>query len=135
MRGLAPLPYAAIREQVSNGSKALIELGFDIDESHPQFEPLRQRLLQSYADALGTDSRLFPGLETLLEHLQRSEIPWGIATNKPERYTTPLLAALQLQPGSVVCPEHVSEPKTTPGITAPGFRSFGLSPQPIDLCW
>ena len=43
-----------------------------------------------------------------LGELERRNVSWGIATNKPRAYTAPLLERLNLQPqpGSVVCPDQ-----------------------------
>jgi N-acetyl-D-muramate 6-phosphate phosphatase len=104
---------SCIRAGVSHGSKALIKIAFNMDENDPQFEPLRQRLLELYLAHIADFTRPFPGIEALLQQLAAHQIPWGIATNKPAAYTLPLLAALDMQPApmSVICPDHVSRSK------------------------
>jgi len=42
------------------------------------------------------ESRIFAGLDELLDQLDDIECPWGIVTNKPEQLTEPLLIALGL---------------------------------------
>lgn len=94
--GLAPLPYAHIRPQVSNGSTALTRLAFGIEPDHPSFEPRRARLLDIYRENIARESRLFPGTDALLECLERWGLRWGVVTNKPAWLTEPLLEELGL---------------------------------------
>jgi phosphoglycolate phosphatase len=43
---------------------------------------------------LAQDTRLFEGIEILLDHLDGSGVAWGVVTNKITRLTEPLLDAL-----------------------------------------
>lgn len=102
-----------IRNTVSQGARALVTLGFGLEEGDEGFDALRLELLDSYANNLSAESQLFPGIYDLLSHLRDHNIAWGVATNKPERFTTPLMAALSLpsEPYVVICPDHVNIPK------------------------
>lgn len=93
---LPPMAYEQIRPIVSNGSKALIELGFDFDDRHPDFERLRLRLLDIYNENLTVGTRLFPKMAELLDELEAQNMPWGVVTNKPGFLTEPLLQQMQL---------------------------------------
>ncbi|MGI9251998.1 MAG: HAD family hydrolase [Pseudohongiellaceae bacterium] len=113
----AAVAETAIRQTVSDGARALIRLAFAMDEQHPEFPTLLQRLLDLYLVQLEqTRARLYDGLDYLLQQLERKAIPWGIVTNKPEPYAQLLLSKLELLSacGSLVCPEHVSERKPDP---------------------
>jgi 2-phosphoglycolate phosphatase len=105
-----------IRASVSNGARALVSLALDLEESDPQFEAQRLRLLEIYSGVLGSSAKLYPGLADLLKQLKALGISWGISTNKPRAYTAPLLERLSIQPapGSVVCPDDVSQRKPHP---------------------
>ncbi len=46
--GHAPQPYAAIRPLASHGARGLIELGFGITPSDPEFCALRERFLDFF---------------------------------------------------------------------------------------
>lgn len=122
-----------IRAGVSNGSKALIKLAFSLDESHEQFEPLRQRLLELYLAHIAVHTVLFPGIKELLGKLAANNIAWGIATNKPATYTLPLMAALNIQPAplSVICPDHVARSKPDPESLFLAGTQLGCSPEEI----
>jgi phosphoglycolate phosphatase len=92
---LAPLPLAPIREQVSNGSIAVLRLGFPAAEES-RFAALLGRFLDLYRDRIAVETRLFPGFDAVLGELEAHRIPWGVITNKPARLTEPLLQALGL---------------------------------------
>jgi len=119
-----------IRASVSNGARALVSLGLGIDEQAPEFESKRLRLLELYSEVLGSIARPYPGIEELLIELQRRGVGWGISTNKPRAYTEPLLAQLDLQPqpGSVVCPDDVTDRKPHPESLYRNCRDLNCAP-------
>lgn len=90
----SPLELEQIRPVVSHGGKALIQLGFGIQEGHPDFESLRQELLSFYQKDIAVHTQLFQGIDTLLEQLQHQNMNWGIVTNKPAWLTEPLMRSL-----------------------------------------
>lgn len=113
---LDPLPDQQIRQQVSNGAKALIRLSFGDEGQNPNFEPLLQQLLDEYLRHLAVESRLFDHLDGTLKNLEDKQIPWGIVTNKPSRFTNPLIQKLELAQRCAVaiCPDQVTHSKPHP---------------------
>ncbi len=108
---------AQVRNDVSNGAKALIALGFGIDDGSPDFPALLDSLLALYAEKIpATDGSLFTGIIPLLERITSENCQWGIVTNKPERFTLPLLGQFPVLRSctTVVCPEHISRTKPDP---------------------
>lgn len=130
---LPPLAAELIRNSVSNGARALVMLAFDIDDQAPEYETLRQRLLELYLNHLAVHTVFFPGIEALLHTLAQHQIAWGIATNKPARYTHPLLAALNIHPApiSVICPDDVAERKPHPESLWLASQQVGCEPHEI----
>ena len=109
-----PVTDLRVQQTVSDGARALVKLGFGIEEHDDRFAALNQRLLDLYLEQLSdTEATLYPGLACLLEKLEAAGIPWGIVTNKPEIYSRQLLDKLNLltRCGVLVCPDHVSERK------------------------
>ena len=124
-----PLSRDSIYHTVSDGARALVKLAFGIDEDHAEFVELTQRLLHLYYQQLQvTDAALYPGLDGLLAKLERQQIPWGIVTNKPEKYTSLLLDKLNLRSrcGTLVCPDHVSQRKPHPEPILLACRQLGV---------
>ena len=118
--GLEDLPDDVIREQVSNGGRALTRLALNMPEDHPEFSNKRQRLLDIYCDHIASASDLFPGMEETLRFCDQNAILWGIVTNKPRLYTDLLMTRLEkripiLKNCSVViCPDDVERTKPWP---------------------
>lgn len=96
-QGRPTLPFETIRPVVSHGGIALIKLGFALDEQDQAFAALRLRLLTLYRDNIARHTRLFSGMDELLERLEQRGLNWGVVTNKPSWLTEPLLDALALR--------------------------------------
>ena len=114
--GKDALPFEQIRPVVSHGGMALVSLGFGIEPEHPEFESLRQQLLQLYAGNIANKTRLFPGMAELLNSIESAGLNWGVVTNKPAWLTDPLLDALQLSQRavSIVSGDTLAERKPHP---------------------
>lgn len=111
--GRVPLPLPVIRPHVSKGGMALISLGFQLDGHCEQSHSLRQEFLDFYAHNLSAHTRLFPGMEALLTHIEASHRRWGIVTNKPKFLTEPLLRDMDLaeRVACVVCGDTLEKRK------------------------
>jgi phosphoglycolate phosphatase len=114
-RQLAPLPFAAIRSTVSHGSARVVKAGFPDADPESQLQ-LQQRFLEIYRGALSRETRLFPGMDAVLDELATLRIKTGIVTNKPAWLTDPLLADLSLRArfACVVSGDTVVERKPHP---------------------
>lgn len=94
LRDLPPLPLEILRPQASHGSRGLLEIGFDIKPDHPHFITLRDIFLDFYAKNICVQTQLFGDMAQLIGELKLRDIKWGIVTNKPHRFTVPLMQAL-----------------------------------------
>jgi len=95
--GKDQLPYEKLRSKASAGARGLIGASFGINPDHPEFIALRDEFFEYYESSIFVQSKLFDGVEELLDQLERSRIPWGIVTNKSERFTNPLLGLMGLK--------------------------------------
>lgn len=131
--GLAALPFESIRPHVSHGAAALTRLGFAIADDHPDFEPLRQRLLDEYHAQVAVETRYFPGMEAVIATLVGHGLKWGIVTNKPGWLTTPLMAqrVLAHPPSCIVSGDTLPVRKPDP---APLFHAAALLGEPPQAC-
>jgi len=93
-RNLPPLPIEVLRPQASHGSRGLLQVGFDISPEHPDFNALRDIFLEYYARNICVHTHLFGDMAQLIGELKLRSIKWGIVTNKPHRFTLPLMQAL-----------------------------------------
>jgi 2-phosphoglycolate phosphatase len=93
-RKLPPLPLEVLRPHSSNGSRGLLKAGFGIEPGHPDYDALRDILLDYYSKHICVHTRLFMDTAELVDVLDQKGIKWGIVTNKPHRFTIPLMLAL-----------------------------------------
>jgi phosphoglycolate phosphatase len=114
--GHNPLIGDVVRTSVTHGSIGIIENVYNIKQDHPEFEPLKEEFLELYLSNISEKTGLFDGLRQVLDSCVERNIPWGIVTNKPLRYTAPLMADLGLdkQSATTICPDHVANPKPDP---------------------
>jgi len=91
------LGYDIVRPIVSDGSSALVNLAFGEQLDRQTLSRLKNRYLEIYQKHLAVHSKLFDEMEDLLQHLEQSNIKWGVVTNKPGWLTEPLMASLDLQ--------------------------------------
>jgi 2-phosphoglycolate phosphatase len=112
---LAPLPFDAVRSAVSHGAARVVKIGFpDADDAGSL--ALQRRFLEIYRGALSRETRLFAGMDEVLEELASWGMKSGIVTNKAAWLTEPLLAELGLRArfACVVSGDSVAERKPHP---------------------
>lgn len=115
-RNLSPKPYEVLRPCASAGARGLIGGAFGIDTDHSDFIPLRDEFFSNYEKALLVNSILFDGIDQLLYQLDSAKLPWGIVTNKSERFTNPLtdLMGLRQRAASTVSGDTTPHSKPHP---------------------
>ena len=128
--GRKPIDYQRLRGVVSSGARAMVSLGFGIDEEHPEFDTLKQQFLTLYGNYLCSASRLFPGMSEVIDWAQREAIPMAIVTNKPSTFTLPLMDKLKLSQyfASIVCPDHVTHAKPHPEPILLACKQLNVTP-------
>ena len=114
--GMQALPQSAIRPYASHGSAGLLSLGFDITPDHASFEAMRVEYLALYDEVFKLAPVLFDGMEQLLATIEARNLEWGVVTNKPRRFTQPLLEAIGLydRAACVVCCDDAERAKPYP---------------------
>lgn len=96
-QGRAPLPMEKLRPHVSSGARGMIGAGLGITPTDAAYADLQQRFLAIYQNALCVGTRLFEGMAEHLDELEARTIPWGIVTNKSQRFAIPLMEELGLR--------------------------------------
>lgn len=90
------LPYAQIRPLASAGTRGLLGLGFQITEDDPEYGELREQFLHAYHDHIKDQTSIFPGMLSVLSHIESKQMQWGIVTNKPANLAAQLLEHFDL---------------------------------------
>jgi len=128
---LPPLPLEITRLQASHGSAGLLKLGFNIEPDAPKFAALRDALLAHYTDNICVHTTLFPGMPELIDILEQRGLPWGIVTNKPHRFTMPLMQALgyDRRAACIVSGDTCTHAKPHPEPMLFAAKSIGVAAQ------
>lgn len=128
--GLPPLAQGTIRPYASHGTRGLFEIGFGLTPDDARFEPMREEYLTLYTANLCLHTRLFPGMTQLLDELEARSIAWGVVTNKPARFTEPLLEQLGLagRAACIVSGDSCAHPKPHPEPLLCASRKTGAPP-------
>jgi N-acetyl-D-muramate 6-phosphate phosphatase len=100
--GLPPLAQELIRPHASHGSRGLLGVGFGLAPEHLDFGVMREEYLDLYDQVFTRSPVLFSGVAELLAALEAQGLGWGVVTNKPRRFTVPLMRALGLD-GRAAC--------------------------------
>lgn len=128
--GMPALPADLIRPRVSNGTRAMIQAGFGLSDEALDRTPLIDQFLDLYALHLTRETQLFPRLDAVLDWLDSRGLAWGIVTNKPRRFSAPLIVGLGLEDrcGALVCPDDVVARKPDPESLLLACRQLGADP-------
>lgn len=113
-RNLPPKQYEVLRPCASAGARGLIGGAFGIGTDHPDFITLRDEFFANYEKALLVNSVLFEGIDHLLNQLDAAKLPWGIVTNKSERFTNPLTDLMGLRQRAISTVSGDSTPHAKP---------------------
>lgn len=125
------IEFQQARNHVSNGSAALIRLGFGNDQKEVDYQRRIKRFLALYESRLCDQSSLFPGMDELLTTIDNSERNWGVVTNKPAWLTDPLMELLNLHERSscTISGDTVAERKPHPLPLLTAAKLAGSQPQ------
>lgn len=129
-RGLAPMPLDTLRPYASAGARGLIGVGLDIHPGQDAFEPTRTAFLDAYTQCLSETTALFDGVAELLDTLEARGLKWGVVTNKPHRFTIPVIEGLGLQTraGTVISGDSTAHAKPHPLPLLTACEQLGVPP-------
>ncbi len=129
-RGLPSLPLTAYRHMAGAGARGMIGVAFGIGTDHPEYEALRQEFFGHYEACMTERTRPFDEVPKLVSMLSSAGMPWGVVTNKAERFSLPLTRALPLFAGvgTVVCGDTTPHPKPHPAPLFEAARRMGMDP-------
>ena len=133
VRGLEPTPYAILRPTASAGARGMIGAAFGLTPADDGYETLRLEWFDRYQSAMAVHSTLFDGVPELIEGLSAAGIAWGVVTNKPARFTDPLIPQIGLaHAGCVVSGDTTPHSKPHPAPLFEGANRLGIA---AEQCW
>jgi 2-phosphoglycolate phosphatase len=132
-RGLAPTPYAVLRPTASAGARGMIGAAFGLSPGDAGYEELRLQWFDRYQSVMSVHSTLFGGVAELLAGIGAAGMAWGIVTNKPARFTDPLIPQIGLaHAGCIISGDTTAHAKPHPAPLLEGARRLGIAPE---HCW
>lgn len=93
--------FDLFREHVYGESRKMVSFAFNLKETDPDFEPIRQEFLHTYHQNCVKKTVIFPGMESLIQKLDQDNIPWGIVTSKPTWLAQPVIAHFEFDKRAV----------------------------------
>lgn len=113
--GHRELTVKEVRNFIGRGVDHLISQSLQL-VGGPSAEAAGARAIfdQTYGDANGAQSRLYPGVREALQRFRDNDIRCACVTNKAARFTEPLLERLGIAPYFDVCLSGDSLPKRKP---------------------
>jgi phosphoglycolate phosphatase len=132
-RGLEPTPYAILRPTASAGARGMIGAAFGLAPGDEGYEELRVQWFERYQSAMAVHSTLFDGIPDLLDGIAAAGMAWGIVTNKPARFTDPLVPLIGLaRAGCVISGDTTPHAKPHPAPLLEAARRLDIAPA---HCW
>lgn len=129
-RGLAPLAYEQFRPMVGSGARGMVGIALQVGPDDDGFIELHDEFLWRYEQRMTTLTRVFEAVGPVLAALQQQGMPWGIVTNKAQRFTDPLVLALGLhsQAATVISGDTTPHAKPHPAPLLEAARRMKLAP-------
>lgn len=130
-RGLAPLAYEQFRPMVGAGARGMVGIALQVGPDDEGFIELRDEFLRRYEQRMTRLTKVFDAMGPVLATLQARGIPWGIVTNKAQRFTDPLVRALGLhtQAATVISGDTTPHAKPHPAPLLEAARRMSLAPE------
>ena len=132
--GLSVRGEPAVRAWIGNGAERLVKRALlGSADGEPDAELYARAypiFLEVYQEHVCTHSRLFPGVTEGIEYLKSLGVKLGCVTNKPARFTEPLLRQLGLYEvfGIVVSGDTLDEKKPHPAPLLHAAAHFDVPP-------
>ena len=130
-RGLPSLPMDSYRPMCGAGARGMLEVAFGMTPDHVDFEAMREEFFSNYQHCMTQRTYAFDGVPELISALQARGLAWGVVTNKSQRFTDPLTAAMPLfaTAGAIVSGDTTPYAKPHPAPLLEAAQRLGIAPQ------
>jgi phosphoglycolate phosphatase len=129
-RGLTSLPLEHYRPMAGAGARGMLGLAFGMAPEHPDYEAMKEEFFVNYESCMTERTRIFDGVVSLIGSLVAQGLPWGVVTNKSNRFTDPLTAAMPLfsTAGAIVSGNTTPHAKPHPEPLFEAARRMSVDP-------
>ena len=128
-RRMDPLPLSTLRPMVGAGARGMVGLALGVAPGQSGYDDLRTEFLERYEQALLHHTVVFEAMQPVLARLESEPKPWGIVTNKQERFTRPIVDGLGLdrRAAVVICGDTTPHAKPHPAPLIEAARRAGVA--------
>ncbi len=130
LHNLATVAPETVRPFISFGAAAMIKesQGRSIPEARQA--DILVTMLDLYQDNIAEFSVFFSGIPEILAAIEAQGLKWGVVTNKRERFTNPLMDALQLtgRAACIISGDTTANPKPHPEPMFAACKQAGVNP-------
>lgn len=128
--GLPAIETGRLRERVGRGAVAVLEGGLP-ELGQVDREAFRGRFLDDYQARCWDASRPFDGIPEFLDRLEALDVPWGVVTNKLERFARPVMerAGWAGRMGCLVAGDTAARAKPAPDPVLAACSALGADPR------
>lgn len=129
--GLPAASSEVIKPSISYGAGAMISASLN----HAADEKFQAQILETlhdiYQHNIAEHSVLFGGIAETLDVIEGLDLKWGVVTNKLERFTQPLMAALNLtgRAACIISGDTAAKPKPFPEPMLAACRQAAVTPE------
>jgi phosphoglycolate phosphatase len=127
--GFSSVSHEDVKPHVSFGAIAMINASIEKNVDDEKRAAILDSMLIEYENNIARFSRFFDGITDVLAFIETQNLYWGIVTNKRERFTFPLIEALNLQTRAacVICGDTTPNPKPHPAPLFAACEKIGVS--------
>ena len=129
--GLPSLPLSAYRAHVGSGARGMLRVAFDVGPEDALFDGYKHAFFKAYEACLTARTEAFDGVQAMLERIVAAGIVWGVVTNKAERFSLPLTAAMPIfkSASAIVSGDTTPHAKPHPAPLLEAARRMGVAPE------
>ncbi len=120
----------AIKPFISFGAMAMIKDCLGDTATAQEQDAILTSMLDFYQDNIAEHSVFFTGILDTLTEIEARDLKWGVVTNKRERFTLPLMAALQLtgRAACIISGDTTGHPKPHPEPMLEACKRAAVNP-------
>lgn len=132
--GLPRIETGGLRVHAGRGAIAILEGGLP-ELGQAERDAFRARYLDDYESRCWDASRPFDGMPEFLDRLDAAGVPWGVVTNKLERFARPVLeqAGWAGRIGCLVAGDTTGRAKPAPDPVLAACSALGANPRRVSF--
>ncbi|MGE0100561.1 MAG: phosphoglycolate phosphatase [Hydrogenophaga sp.] len=129
-RGMSSLPLDRYRPLAGSGARGMLYAAFGMTPEHADYAALKDEFFIAYSQCLLERTRPFDQVHEMLGLLQARGMPWGVVTNKSERFTGPITKAMPLFAAAsvIISGDTTPHSKPHPAPLLEAARRMSVSP-------